>query len=1054
MPGPHETRAGIALVIGVGEYRRSDRVENLQYAARDAVALADALADPALCCFPREQVVLLTNAEAGRDELVQRLSSWLPKHARGTELTVIYFAGHGMVHTVGKREEGFLVPYDADPDDVVTRGIAMSDISRWIDGLQSRAVIVCLDCCHAGKVLGQREPGRVANDRNMELRPAVIQAISGQGRYLIASCDEGQKSYECSDLGHGLFTYHLLRGIEGKADSDGDGRVGLTELFNYVSEAVSRDARERFGREQRPWTSATWAEQTYISTPNRTIVPDADPFERTWREEGVGVAILQIEGRVPEADEVWLRKALRFLGRIKEPAGIPAIFGCLGHTSEAVRSEARTSLHAIGWETVIRAVESLARRGEPARMEAILDGLNAFEAHPRVVALLDQLVVLLRGELRNRTILLLERKRLGLELDRVAAMFHEIQSPYQVQKVLGQGLFTDTYLARAEGTDLEVAVRVLRQQFADQPHVRAAFLDLSNRAVHLVHEKLALTREARAFPDRNFYFTVRDYVPGVTLQRALEAGKRFEPVPAVRVLREVAEALTPLQRQSLCHGGVKPSNIFLCEGDRVILGDPSLPVSGIGLALDRLCYDYRYTPPEMFLGGVLGPQSDFYALGCVLYELLCGRPPFVSDNFHELAAQHMNNSIIPLNQRRSPIGAKGNQIVLKLLARSPAERYGKLEEVIEALATLESEVGRWVAHSTTPPTARPLLRDASIMNYQGGQSVLNFEETGRTLSAGPGTGPSSQPANEPGQLTVPGYRLLEELGRGAMGMVYKAVDTALDRPVALKVLRAGFEASAEQMARFRTEALSVARLTHPNIVQIYGWIEHQGLRCLALEYVDGGNLAMKIRELAGNGDLMPIRDAVMLTVTLARAVEFAHQHGVLHRDLKPSNILLTAEGQPKIGDFGLAKQLNDYSNASALTFSGQVLGTPMYMAPEQADSSRGMLGPASDVYALGTIFYELLTGRQPITGSHPMEVLTRLQLDIPGSPKLLRPEIPSDLNSVCLKCLAKDPTQRYTSAAGLADDLERWLRGKPISVTPPGFWQRLVRFLPFRKAGT
>src|SRR5262249_20901119 len=147
----------------------------------------------------------------------------------------------------------------------------------------------------------------------------------------------------------------------------------------------------------------------------------------------------------------------------------------------------------------------------------------------------------------------------------------------------------------------------------------------------LVHEKLALTREARAFPDRSVYFAVRDYVPGVTLQRVLETGKRFEPAPAVRILREVAEALTPLQRQAACHGGIKPSNIFLCEGDRVILGDPCLPIKGIGVALDRLSYDYRYAPPEMFLGGgVLRPQSDFYALGCVAYELLCGAPPFVS----------------------------------------------------------------------------------------------------------------------------------------------------------------------------------------------------------------------------------------------------------------------------------------------------------------------------------------------------------------------------------------------------------------------------------------
>src|SRR5262249_18869060 len=205
--------------------------------------------------------------------------------------------------------------------------------------------------------------------------------------------------------------------------------------------------------------------------------------------------------------------------------------------------------------------------------------------------LLDRLVVFLKGELRHRAIQILKRKRLGLRLEEVAALFREIRSPYQIQKVLGEGLFTDTYLAYDESTCLEVVVRVLRQDLANQPDVRARFFDLGNQSVHLVHEKLALTREARAFPDRNIYFTVRDYIAGVTLQRVLETGKRFEPLQIVRLLREVAEALTPLHRKVACHGGVKPSNIFLGEGDRVTLGDPSLPAHGIGLVVERLAYD-------------------------------------------------------------------------------------------------------------------------------------------------------------------------------------------------------------------------------------------------------------------------------------------------------------------------------------------------------------------------------------------------------------------------------------------------------------------------------
>jgi serine/threonine-protein kinase len=195
---------------------------------------------------------------------------------------------------------------------------------------------------------------------------------------------------------------------------------------------------------------------------------------------------------------------------------------------------------------------------------------------------------------------------------------------------------------------------------------------------------------------------------------------------------------------------------------------------------------------------------------------------------------------------------------------------------------------------------------------------------------------------------------------------------------------------------------------------------------------------------------MPIRDAAALMVSLARTVEFAHQHGVLHRDLKPSNILLTPDGEPMIADFGLAKQLGESPDAAFLTSSGQVLGTPAYMSPEQADSSRGKISFATDVYALGTMFYEMLTGRLPFAGAHSMELLLRVTSEKPTPPRRLRPEIPRDLETVCLMCLEKDPARRYASAAALADDLERWLR-EGVTVRPQSLWRRLVRLLSFRK---
>ncbi len=1053
MPERNGSRAGVALVVGVGNYLRTEQIDSLRFAARDAGSLADALADPELCAFPQEQVLLLTDAEASRDAIVHRLSRWLPERARGTDLTVIYFAGHGMVQAIGRREEGFLLPYDADPDDLVTRGIAMSDVASWIDGLQSRAVVVCLDCCHSGKVLGSRGQPSASRARNMELRPAVLEGMSGRGRYLIASCDQGQQSFECDDLGHGLFTFHLLEGIAGAADRDGDGQVGLAELFNYVATAVSRDARQRFGCDQKPWTSATWAEETYISSPTtRTSTFVSTAGDRPGRDPGGPAPAPAIEQLILQGDEEGVKQSLRLLGRRKELAGIGPLFRCLGHPSETIRNEALRTVHAFGWDTLATGVAGMARGSDPATMTAVLDGLTAIEAHPRVVNLLDQLVVLLKGELRNRAILLLERKRLGLGLDRVAALFREIHSPYQIQKALGQGLFTETYLARDEATGLEVVVRVLRPEFAGQPQVRARFLDLCQQSVHLVHDKLALTREARAFPEQNVYFAVRDYVPGVTLQRVLEGGKRFEPPQVIRLLREVAEGLTPLHRKGLCHGAIKPSNVFLSEDDRVILGDPSLPAQGIGVVLDRLAYDYRYAAPELFQGtGTPGPSSDFYALGCVAYELFCGQPPFVSDNFHELAACHLHDPVLPPGQRGCPVSLGVNRLLLKLLARSPAERYDTLRDVLLALASLETRPeeppeasgGQPHGPSGPGPAPAPILRESSLLNYQAGQSVLNLDQSGVPLT---GEWAASQlesvgelPGEPKGPLVLPGYDILETLGQGGMGVVYKARQWSLHRLVVLKVVHRSI--SGEGKHRFRREAEALARLQHPNIVQVFDALEYQGNAFLAMEFVEGGDLARKLR--AGP---LPFRETAGFLAILARAVHFAHQRGILHRDLKPSNILLTAEGLPKITDFGLAKLQHD--NEAHLTIEGTILGTPAYMAPEQI---QGKADAASDLFALGVIFYEMLTGSRPYPSTSGLEALmARILSEKPIPPRQRRPEIPRELEVICLKCLEKDPARRYASGAALADDLDLWLQGKLVT-RPPTLWQRLTRFFSFRK---
>jgi WD40 repeat protein/predicted Ser/Thr protein kinase len=289
---------------------------------------------------------------------------------------------------------------------------------------------------------------------------------------------------------------------------------------------------------------------------------------------------------------------------------------------------------------------------------------------------------------------------------------------------------------------------------------------------------------------------------------------------------------------------------------------------------------------------------------------------------------------------------------------------------------------------------------------------------------------------------VPGYEVLGELGRGGMGVVYKARQVRLGRVVALKVLLAGGHAGAQDLARFRAEASAAARLQHPNVVQVYEVGEEGGRPYLALEYVDGGSLAEKLR-----GTPLPAREAAQLAETLARAVHAAHRHGIVHRDLKPANVLLTADGTPKIVDFGLAKRLD---GTTLHTQTGAVLGTPDFMAPEQAEGKA--TGPAADVHALGALLYQMLTGRPPFVAETALDTLLRVRLDEPVPPSVLQPKVPRDLGTVCLRCLRKSPAQRYASALDLAEDLRRFLDGEPVRARPVSSWERAGKWIKRRPA--
>jgi serine/threonine-protein kinase len=281
------------------------------------------------------------------------------------------------------------------------------------------------------------------------------------------------------------------------------------------------------------------------------------------------------------------------------------------------------------------------------------------------------------------------------------------------------------------------------------------------------------------------------------------------------------------------------------------------------------------------------------------------------------------------------------------------------------------------------------------------------------------------------------YELVEELARGGMGVVYKARQVTLDRMVALKMILAGEFASETEVRRFRAEAEAAARLDHPHIVPIFEVGRHQGHAFYTMKLIEGDNLARHLARLVGDP-----RAAAAVMVTIGQAVHHAHRRGLIHRDLKPSNILIDAMGRPHITDFGLVKRADD--GTSGLTSSGAVLGTPSYMAPEQAVGGR--VDPAADIYSLGAILYQLLTGRPPFRGATVAETLAQLIDHEPVLPRVIRPAIPLDLERVCMKCLEKKPGDRYPSAAGMAADLERFLRGDLVQAGRSSPARRLWRW--------
>src|SRR5437667_1796072 len=321
--------------------------------------------------------------------------------------------------------------------------------------------------------------------------------------------------------------------------------------------------------------------------------------------------------------------------------------------------------------------------------------------------------------------------------------------------------------------------------------------------------------------------------------------------------------------------------------------------------------------------------------------------------------------------------------------------------------------------ATIPPNSPQQSCGACLL-----ETGLGSVEPEREVNADPSTQLRTSLASSPMLMDFGDYELLEQIGRGGQGVVFRAHQKSLNRTVALKVISLGQWASEAHVKRFRREAEAAARLEHPCIVPIYEVGERDGSCYFSMKLVEG----VQLDEVARR-EPIPIRRAVELIAKVARTVHYAHEHGILHRDIKPGNILLDAKGEPHLTDFGLARLVESESN---VTHTLDVLGTPSYMAPEQAVGNNAAVSSVTDVYGLGGVLYQLLTGQPPFAGGATYETIKLLLDTEPKQPRLLNPKIDRDLSTICLKCLEKDPKRRYSSALALAEDLGRWLKHEPI----------------------